>query len=321
MTKPYTHLSQEERYQIWSDKKAGFSPAKIARDLDRHVSTIRRELARNSGLKGYRPQQAHRLAQARLLTKPKAIKLTDELKQQIVSQIKQDWSPEQIQGRWKEEGIRSTVCPATVYRFIGADPELHQQLRPHLRHKKRYKKRTGKCEQRGQIKNRVSIEERPAIVDLKERLGDWEADTVIGQGHKGVLVTLTERVSKLELIAAVPSKHAEGVTQAIIGLLTPYRSTLKTITFDNGKEFAFHEQISHALEVKTYFAHPYHSWERGLNENHNGLIRQYLPKGMPLDKVTQEDVDLIARKMNQRPRKLLGYKTPKEVYTEMDKAV
>jgi len=169
----------------------------------------------------------------------------------------------------------------------------------------------------GQIKNRVSINDRPEVVDLKERLGDWEADTVIGKGHQGALVTLTERVSKLELIAVVPSKHADGVTKAIIDLLLPYRSTLQTITFDNGKEFAFHERISKGLKVETYFAHPYHSWERGLNENHNGLIRQYLPKGMPLDKVTQEEVNDIAQRMNQRPRKLLGFKTPEEVYTEM----
>ena len=260
------------------------------------------------------------MAQARLFTKPKSVKLTDALKQKIVSEIEQDWSPEQIQGRWLTQGEPVTVCPATVYQFIYADPELHQRLKPHLRHKKRYKVRTSQSEKRGQIKNRVSIDERPDVVDLKKRLGDWEADTVIGKGHQGVLVTLTERVTKLELIAVVPSKHADGVTRAIIDLLTPYRSTLKTITFDNGKEFAFHEQISDALQSEAYFAHPYHSWERGLNENHNGLIRQYLPKGMPLDKVTQDEVDEIARKMNQRPRKLLGFKTPEEVYTEMAEA-
>jgi len=320
MTKHYTHLTQEERYQIHAYKKAGFSPAAIALDLSRHVSTINRELARNTGLKGYRPKQAHGLAQARLLTKPKSIKLTEALKQQIVTEIQKDWSPEQIQGRWLTEGKSVTVCPATVYQFIYADPELHQSLKPHLRHKKRYKVRTGKPEKRGQIKNRVSIDERPEVVDLKERLGDWEADTVIGKGHQGVLVTLTERVSKLELIAVVPSKHADGVTQAIIDLLVPYGSTLQTITFDNGKEFAYHEQISEALKIDSYFAHPYHSWERGLNENHNGLIRQYLPKGVPLDKVTQEEANEIARRMNQRPRKLLGFKTPEEVYTEMAKA-
>ena len=167
--------------------------------------------------------------------KPKAIKLTEDLKQQIVSLIEQDWSPEQIQGRWLAEGLPVTFCPATVYKFIREDSVLHQRLKPHLRHKKPYKNRTGQTEKRGQIKNRVSIDERPEVVDLKGRLGDWEADTVIGQGHQGVLVTLTERVSKLELIAAVPSKHAEGVTQAIIKLLRPYRSNLETITFDNGR--------------------------------------------------------------------------------------
>ena len=320
MTKSYTQLTQAERYQIWSDKKAGFPPSVIAHELNRDVSTIRREIKRNTGLKGYRPQQAHRFAQIRLATKPKAIKLTEDLKQKIVELIEQDWSPEQIQGRWLAEGLLVTVCPATIYQFIYADPVLHQRLKPHLRHKKPYKTRTGQVEKRGQIKNRVSIDERPVVVDLKERLGDWEADTVIGQGHQGVLVTLTERVSKLELIAAVPSKHADGVTQAIIKLLTPYRSDLETITFDNGKEFAYHEQIAEALTVKTYFAHPYHSWERGLNENHNGLIRQYLPKGRRLDNVTQADIDYIQKRMNQRPRKLLGFKTPEEVYTEMAKA-
>ena len=320
MTKRYIHLTQDERYQIHAFKKAGFSPAAIALELNRHVSTINREVARNTGFKGYRPKQAHRLAQARLFTKPKSIKLTDTLKQQIVAEIEQDWSPEQIQGRWLAEGRLVTVCPATTYQFIYADPALHQRLKPHLRHKKRYKVRTGQSEKRGQIRNRVSIDERPEVVDLKERLGDWEADTVIGKGHQGVLVTLTERVSKLELIAVVPSKHADGVTKAIIDLLTPYHSTQQTITFDNGKEFAFHEEISEALKVKAYFAHPYHSWERGLNENHNGLIRQYLPKGMPLDKVTTDEVNEIARKLNQRPRKLLGFKTPEEVYTKMAEA-
>ena len=271
MTKHYTHLTQEERYQIYAYKKAGLSHAAIARELNRHVATINRELARNTGLRGYRPQQAQQLAKKRLLTKPKAIKLTDELKQDIVDAIRQDWSPEQIQGRWLSEGKPITVCPATIYQFIYADPERHHRLKPHLRHKKRYKARTGSSDKRGQIKNRVSIDKRPAEVDLKERLGDWEADTVIGKGHQGVLVTLSERVSKLELIAVVPSKHADGVTQAIIDLLTPYRDNLQTITFDNGKEFAYHEKISEALEVDSYFAHPYHSWERGLNENHKKL--------------------------------------------------
>ncbi|MDP0589838.1 MAG: IS30 family transposase [Candidatus Endonucleobacter bathymodioli] len=151
----------------------------------------------------------------------------------------------------------------------------------------------------------------------KIRLGDWEADTVIGKRHKGVLVTLTERVSKLNLVKRVPSKHADVVTKAIITMLKPYQSDLLTITFDNGKEFAFHEKIKKKLNVDTYFAHPYSSWERGLNENHNGLIRQYLPKSQSLDNVTDKEILDIQNRLNQRPRKLLDFKTPDEIYSEM----
>lgn len=315
MTKQYTHLTQEERYQIYAYMKAGFSKEFIARDLKRSVSTIKRELNRNTGLRGYRPQQAHKLAHNRHQQKAKTIKMTATMKTRIIKDLDAQWSPEQIQGRLKLEGNPS-VCPATVYQFIREDKVCGGSLYKHLRHKK-YKHRTGKPEARGQIRNRISIEERPAIVDEKSRLGDWEADTVIGKGHKGVLVTLSERVSKLNLIACVPSKQADVVTAAIIDMLQPFKAELHTITFDNGKEFAYHEKIKKALDVETYFAHPYHSWERGLNENHNGLIRQYLPKDQALDKVTNNQVIDIQNLLNQRPRKTLGFKTPDEVYTEM----
>lgn len=319
MTKLYTHLTQEERYQIHAYKKAQFSNSFIANELGRHVSTIKRELARNTGLRGYRPQQAHSYAQNRHLLKPKSIKMTKGMIKRIKHDLEQQWSPEQIQGRLLEQGL-DAICPKSIYDFIAQDKAKGGDLYKNLRHKK-YKKRTGSTDMRGQICNRISIEERPAIVDEKIRLGDWEADTVIGKGHKGVLVTLSERVSKLNLIAHVPSKHADGVTQAIITMLEPYSNELHTITFDNGKEFAYHEQIAEALNVDTYFAHPYHSCERGLNENHNGLIRQYLPKDQPLDKVTTKQVEDIQTKLNQRPRKLLGYKTPEEVYDAMKKAL
>jgi IS30 family transposase len=230
----------------------------------------------------------------------------------ITENIKREWSPDQIQGRLRSEGI-AMVCATTIYGFIWQDKISGGDLHKHLRHRKPYKKRTGSADTRGQIIGRISIDERPAIVDEKVRLGDWEADTVIGKGHKGVLVTLADRVSKKTLIAQVPSKHAEVVTDAIINLLLPEKEQLHTITFDNGKEFAYHAKIKKALGVDNYFAHPYHSWERGLNENHNGLIRQYLPKGMPLDKVTNDEIILIQNKLNNRPRKLLGYKTPNEI--------
>ena len=295
--------------------KAGFSKQAIADYLNRHVSTIKRELKHNTGLRGYRPKQAHRLAQNRHKDKPKAIKMTIALCTQLSVLIREQWAPEQIQGRMKLKGYE-TVCPATLYSFIKYDKVSGGDLYKNLRHKT-YKKRSPSTDNRGKIRNAIRIDERPEIVDEKSRLGDWEADTVIGKGHKGVLVTLTERYSKLNLIAQVKSKHAEYVTQAIIRLLEPYKEKLHTITFDNGKEFAYHETIKEELQVDTYFAHPYSSWERGLNENHNGLIRQYLPKGMPLDKVTKPQVIEIQNKLNDRPRKLLGFKTPNEVYQEM----
>lgn len=316
MPETYTQLTEDERYQIYEDKFDGLSCRQIAQRLNRHPSTIYREVSRNKGKRGYRPKQAHQLAQQRQQDKPKYLKMTADMQRLISDYIERDWSPEQIQGRLKYEG-KSTVCPSTIYVFIRQDKATGGQLYTHLRHPKPYKKRTGKPDARGQITERVSIDERPDIVEQKIRLGDWEADTVIGKSHKGVLVTLAERVSKKTLIAQVQSKHADGVTAAIIRLLQPEKSDLHTITYDNGKEFAYHAQITASLEVEGYFAHPYHSWERGLNENHNGLIRQYLPKDMTLDNVTDRDVRTIQDKLNNRPRKTLGYKTPNEVYNEM----
>ena len=316
MSKTYTRLTEEERYQIYEGITEQRSHREIAHLINKHHSAVSREVKRNRGLRGYRPKQAQSKALDRHQSKAKYRKLTREVALLIAENIQRDWSPEQIQGRLRSEGF-PMVCATTIYNFIRQDRASGGVLYKHLRHKKAYKKRTGSADARGQIIGRVSIDERPSIVDDKVRLGDWEVDTVIGKGHKGVLVTLAERVSKKTLVAQVPSKHADVVTAAIIKLLKPEKAHLQTLTFDNGKEFAYHAQIKSALGVDNYFAHPYHSWERGLNENHNGLIRQYLPKGMALDKVTDDDVALIQNKLNTRPRKLLGYKTPNEVYQAM----
>lgn len=316
MPETYTRLTEEERYQIYEGVIEKRSHRHIARLINRHHSTVSMEVKRNTGLRGYRPKQAQEKYQTRHQDRPRHRKLTSQVQSLIKSHIKHEWSPEQIQGRLRSEGL-PLVCATTIYHFIQQDRVAGGDLYKHLRHKKPYKKRTGSSEARGRIIGRISIDERPAIVNEKVRIGDWEADTVIGKGHKGVLVTLAERVSKKTLIAHVPSKHARVVTNAIIQLLEPEKANLHTITFDNGKEFAYHAQIKEALNTDTYFAHPYHSWERGLNENHNGLIRQYLPKGMPLDKVTTDNINHIQDRLNNRPRKLLGYKTPNEVYEAM----
>jgi len=316
MPKTYTRLTEDERYQIYEGVTEKRSHREIALRVNKHHSTVSREVYRNIGLRGYRPKQAQEKAMLRDKTKPRYIKLTTEVQCLISRNIKHEWSPDQIKGRLKSEGL-SMVCATTIYGFIQQDKASGGDLHKHLRHRKPYKRRTGSAETRGQIIGRISIDERPPIVDEKLRIGDWEADTVIGKGHKGVLVTLADRVSKKTLIAHVASKHAEVVKDAIIKLLKSEKAYLHTITFDNGKEFAYHAKLKKALGADNYFAHPYCSWERGLNENHNGLIRQYLPKGMALDKVTAKEIRVIQNKLNNRPRKLLNYKTPNEVYDAM----
>lgn len=316
MPKTYTRLTEEERYQIYEGVTEKRSHREIASLIHKHHSAVSREVKRNTGLRGYRPRQAQEQAQQRHQHKPRYRKLTPDVQALIAENIRQEWSPDQIQGRLRSEGL-PMVCATTIYGFVQQDKASGGDLYKHLRHRKPYKRRTGSPEGRGQIIGRVSIDERPSVVDQKVRIGDWEADTVIGKGHQGVLVTLADRVSKKTLIAQVPSKHAEVVTDAIINLLQPEKRHLHTITFDNGKEFAYHAQMKEALGADNYFAHPYHSWERGLNENHNGLIRQYLPKGMALDKVTAGDITFIQHRLNNRPRKLLNYKTPNEVYDAM----
>ena len=314
----YTHLSLEDRNYIEKRLKQKESLNRIAQDLGRSQSTLSRELARNTGLRGYRYQQADKKAKQRHHEKPKAIKLTVALVLTINHLLEQDWSPEQISGRLKEEG-KDTVCPETIYQHVQRDKQAQGKLHLHLRrHTKKYRKRYGA--KTGSVKgipNRVDIDERPEVVNQRERLGDWEADTMIGKGHKGVLVTLDERKSKLRLALPVARKTSEAVTGGLISLLSAFKMWVHTVTFDNGKEFASHEEVAQAIGCKTYFAKPYHSWERGQNENANGLLRQYFPKAMGLLDVTTQQVLDAVHKLNSRPRKCLGFKTPYEVFREL----
>ena len=302
MSKTYTRLTEDERYQIYEGVAEKRSHPEIATLISKHHSAVSREVKRNTGLRGHRPKQAQEKACERHKNRSRYRKLTPKVQGLITEHIQHQWSPEQIQGRLRSKG-HPMVCATTIYGFIQQDKASGGGLYKHLRHRKPYKRRTGSLDARGQIIGRVSIDGRPAIVEEKVRLGDWEVDTVIGKGHQGVLVTLAERVSKKTLIAHVSSQQAKGVKDAIIKLLESEKAHLQTLTFDNGKEFAYHAQIKEALGADHYFAHPYHSWERGLNENHNGLIRQYLPKRMALDKVSDDDIALIQNRLNNRPRK------------------
>ena len=313
----YQHLSLAERHYIEVEHKSGVSMTKIAQALNRSQSSISRELSRNTGQRGYRYQQAHKRAAERHQTKAKAVKLTAEVKSLIKGYLEQDWSPEQIAGRLKQEGIIS-LHHETIYQYILADKKAGGKLYEHLRHhNKRYRKRYGSARNRSGIPNRVDIDERPEVANQRDRIGDWEADTIIGRHHQGAIVTLDERKSKLRLAAPLAGKKAELVKEAMLSLLSPIKAHVQTITFDNGKEFTQHEAVAKELECDTYFAKPYHSWERGQNENANGLLRQYFPKAMTLADVSVQQVLEAVHKLNTRPRKCLGFKTPAEVFLEL----
>jgi IS30 family transposase len=307
----YHQINQEERYEIYALKKAGISQKEIAKRLKRDPSSISRELKRNAGKRSYRPKQAHEKARNRCFS---ATRIKLETIEFVEERLRADWSPEQISG-WLKENRNNSVSHEWIYQYVWKNKDSGSLLFKHLRHsQKKKKKRYGSNDKRGQIKNRISIDERPEIVEEKSRIGDWEIDTVIGKNHKGALVTIVDRKSKFTLIAQVDRKQSILVKEATFMLLNPLKSISHTITADNGKEFASHEEVASSLELSYFFAHPYSSWERGLNENTNGLIRQYFPKGTNFQEITQIDVEKVAEKLNNRPRKTLNYKTPKEVF-------
>lgn len=314
----YKQLTQEQRYQISAFLKAGFSKAAIAGELGVHPTTIGRELRRNLGERGYRPKQAQQKAQLRRQAKHNAKRITPQTWQQVEAFLRQDWSPEQISGYLKKHNL-ATLSHERIYQYIYADQAQGGEWHTHLRCRKKRRKRYGSPSRRGQIPNRKSIEQRPPIVDEKSRLGDWEADTIIGKAHHQALVSLTERKSKLILLAKVERKTEALVKSAMVDLLKPLADKVHTITSDNGKEFAAHQEIAKAIGADFYFAHPYASWERGVNENSNGLVRQYFPKGSDFSAITQAEIDLVMARLNHRPRKTLGYQTPNEVFFDLPK--
>lgn len=201
-----------------------------------------------------------------------------------------------------------------VYQRVYADKRMGGLLWKHLRCQKQRKTRYGKVDRRGIIPNRLSIEDRPAIVEARSRIGDWEADTVIGKNHRQAIVSIVERKTGFTLIRKVERKTAQAVGRAMVGLLKPFRNQVHTITSDNGREFARHEEIAKQLQADFYFAHPYASWERGTNENTNGLIRQYFPKNRDFTTITQQEINTAMERLNNRPRKRLGYQTPNQVF-------
>jgi len=311
----YEQLSQEERYQIYAYKQAGLSNISVAKKLKRNKSTIGREISRNKGLRGYQPKQAQKLCEIRHSSKEKHIRFTEEVHDCVVILLLEKWSPEQISG-WLSKNKNYNISHQKIYDFVNQDKDEGGDLYKCFRqsNKKRRKRYSLKSATRGQIRDRVPITERPQVVEDKSRVGDWEGDTVVGKDHKGFIVTLVDRKSKLTLIEKVENKSAEVVAKAVTRALAPFKNETHTITFDNGKEFADHKKIAKDLDANIYFATPYASYERGLNENTNGLIRQWVPKKTDFREYNDEFFKNIQDALNNRPRKTLNYQTPWEIY-------
>lgn len=320
MPKQYKHLSQSEREHIANLLSEGTTLGDIALALGRNKSTISRELARNSPpeRRRYTPCRAH----ARACERKTAANTHERLKNDFIRQYVKDglekgWSPQQISGRIRMDHPGYSINHEAIYQYI-----YHPQNPHHLEmitllrraHKKRKNKSIGRKVRKTKIPNRIPIDARPKSVENRNRYGHWEGDSLISRKSKAALNTLIERKSRLVLITKLPRKGAAETNKAVITRLKklPARGR-QTLTLDNGSENAKHKQLSARLGIKCYFAHPYASWERGTNENINGLIRWYLPKGTDFRNIAPEQIARIEFLLNSRPRKCLGYKTPLEV--------
>ncbi len=316
--KNYSHLNQSQRYALQAYLSVNKSRSEISALLEVSESTISRELKRNCDdrNKVYRAELAERKYQERIQKKAKVIRLTHSVKAHIKEQLKKEHSPEQIYGYAKRNEI-DCVSHETIYKYIWANKKAGGDLHTYLRNQgKRYRKRGAYKDRRGLITNRIPIDKRPEIVEPKTRFGDLEIDTIIGKNHKGAIVTINDRKTGLLRMKKVSSKEAKPVKDATLDLLEELKPMLHTITSDNGKEFALHQKIASRLDIDFYFAKPYHSWQRGANENLNGLIRQYIPKKTNFDDVTDKYIKEIEEKINNRPRKRFGYKNPNQQFVE-----
>jgi transposase, IS30 family len=310
LDKNMAQLSASQRYEIGTLKGLGMGPTQIMKHTGIHKSVVSRELDRNSKGGVYDAARAQKLCAARRRRGLRKIK--GALKEEVEGMLGQQYSPEQIQGRLVLEG-RPGVSHESIYQHVYRDKTQGGELYKNLRfgHKKRRKRLAAK-DRRGVIPNKRMIDERPKEVEEKSRLGDWEGDTIIGKGHQGAAVTLVERLSKTTLIQQVEGKTAKEVGEAVIRMLKNSPIPVLSLTFDNGTEFADHLNIAQQIAAPVFFAHPYRSCERGLNENTNGLIRQYIPKSQNFKELSPQDFQTVQDKLNNRPRKSLGFLSPIE---------
>lgn len=312
------HLTLEQRYVIEFNHSIGKSLSYIADQIERDKSVVSREISRNCDQRNgvYKAELANEKAADRHKNKPKYKRLTEEVKSVINTNLSLDYSPEQIVGRAALES-RPMVSAETIYQYIWKDKKKGGRLYKKLRTKgKKYRKRGSLKDNRGLIVNRISIDQRPDIVDEKERIGDLEIDLVIGEEHRGALLTINDRATGMLFMGKVEKKESSIIASKTIELLADWQPLLHTITSDNGKEFASHEAIAQVLDIDYYFAKPYHSWERGANENLNGLVRQYFPKKTNFDTITIDQINTVVNSLNNRPRKRFNFKTPNEVFAQ-----
>jgi len=307
----YQHLTLELRYQIYAFKQADFSKSEIAQKIGVHKSTVGRELRRNLSGRGYRPQFADKQAQHRKKMKSKP-RISEQTWREVEEKLAQEqWSPEQISGRRLADGLPA-VSHERIYQHIYTDKAAGGTLYKHLRCRKKKRKRYGSYSKRGTWSGIKRIDARPAIVTEKNRIGDWELDTIVGFRHQAAMVTMVDRKTKLLRMKKLAQKTALLTKTAVCRQLS--RLPVHTLTSDNGREFAEFASIEKQLKAQFYFANPYHSWERGVNENTNGLVRQYFPKQTDFATISDEEVYQVVEKLNNRPRKTLGYKTPNEIF-------
>lgn len=310
------HLRYDQRCRLHALHQQGMKQEDIADKIGSNQSVVSRELKRNRGRRGYRFKQAQVKAdERRIAASAPPRKMTPDVVAVIEKMLcEEQLSPEQISG-WMRTTEDTRVSHECIYQHIYANQRKGGALYKHLRRTgKRYNKRKGKTSGRGLIPNRIDIDQRPAVVDDRSRLGDWEADTIVGAEHKGAILSLVERVSKYTLLHKLDNATAKKTGAAIIAKMHPHRKVVHTITSDNGKEFAGHQRVAEQLDLGFYFAKPYHAWERGLNENTNGLVRQYFPKGSSFAKVSPEEVERVQNLLNSRPRKTLDFQSPNEVF-------
>jgi transposase, IS30 family len=312
------HLTLEQRYKIEAYKNTGKSITEIAEYVGKDKSCISREVKRNSDQRSgiYSANLAARKTAQRHKIKKKNCKFNANVEANVLHYLNLDYSPEQAVGRAKID-CKEMVSSERIYQYIWKDKRNGGKQYKHLRTKgKKYKRRGHLKDNRGLIAGRVDIDKRDAIVEAKDRLGDMEIDLVIGQNHKGALLTINDRATGVLYMDVISSKEASVIEAKTIELLQDWKLLIKTITSDNGKEFANHQAIANSLEIDFFFAKPYHSWERGANENLNGLVRQYFPKKTNFALITKKDTETVTNILNNRPRKRFGFKTPNEIFAE-----